>query len=122
MCSSDLTVKAGPSRLWIKSARNLGIARCGSPLGIPPKRVPIVSTGSLKKYTASVPRIRATIGPGMRAETARQTIRVRTVNTASAVVEKPKPIEVHVDRPFIFAIQHAPSGACLFLGRVTDPR
>ncbi|HEY5812245.1 MAG TPA: serpin family protein [Terrimicrobiaceae bacterium] len=35
--------------------------------------------------------------------------------------EKPKPIEVRVDRPFLFAIQHRPSGACLFLGRVTDP-
>jgi serpin B len=35
---------------------------------------------------------------------------------------QPKPIEVKVDRPFLFAIQHAPSGACLFLGRVTDPR
>jgi serpin B len=36
--------------------------------------------------------------------------------------EKPKPIEVRVDRPFLFAIQHRPSGACLFLGRVVDPR
>lgn len=35
--------------------------------------------------------------------------------------EKPKPIEVRVDRPFLFAIQHRPSGACLFLGRVTNP-
>jgi serpin B len=35
---------------------------------------------------------------------------------------KPKPIEVKVDRPFLFAIQHRPSGACLFLGRLTDPR
>ena len=34
----------------------------------------------------------------------------------------PKPIEVKVDRPFVYAIQHVPSGACLFLGRVTDPR
>jgi serpin B len=34
----------------------------------------------------------------------------------------PKPVEVRVDHPFLFAIQHAPSGACLFLGRVTDPR
>jgi serpin B len=34
----------------------------------------------------------------------------------------PPPIEVKVDRPFIYAIQHAPSGVCLFLGRVTDPR
>jgi serpin B len=32
------------------------------------------------------------------------------------------PIEVRVDRPFLFAIQHRPSGACLFLGRMTDPR
>jgi serpin B len=40
----------------------------------------------------------------------------------SAVIEKPKPVEVRVDRPFVFAIQHRTSGACLFLGRVTDPR
>jgi serpin B len=33
-----------------------------------------------------------------------------------------KPIEVRVDRPFLFAIQHRPSGACLFLGRIVDPR
>jgi serpin B len=36
--------------------------------------------------------------------------------------EKPKPIEVRVDRPFLFAIQHRPTGACLFIGRVVDPR
>jgi len=41
----------------------------------------------------------------------------------SAVVEKkPKPIEVRVDRPFLFAVQHRASGACLFLGHVSDPR
>jgi serpin B len=34
----------------------------------------------------------------------------------------PKPIEVRVDRPFFYAIQHVPSGACLFMGRITDPR
>jgi len=32
-----------------------------------------------------------------------------------------KPIAEHVDRPFLFAIQHRPSGACLFLGRMTNP-
>jgi serpin B len=32
------------------------------------------------------------------------------------------PPEVKVDRPFVCAIQHVPSGVCLFLGRVTDPR
>jgi serpin B len=34
----------------------------------------------------------------------------------------PPPIEVKVDRPFAYAIQHVPSGVCLFLGRVADPR
>ncbi len=33
-----------------------------------------------------------------------------------------QPPEVHVDHPFLFAIQDRKSGACLFLGRVTDPR
>jgi serpin B len=33
-----------------------------------------------------------------------------------------EPIVVKVDHPFLFAIQHRGSGACLFLGRVTDPR
>ncbi|WP_395739660.1 serpin family protein [Prosthecobacter sp.] len=36
--------------------------------------------------------------------------------------ERPKPLEIKADRPFLFAIQHAMSGACLFLGRVGDPR
>ena len=40
----------------------------------------------------------------------------------SAIVRRSPPIEVKVDRPFVYAIQHVPSGACLFLGRVTDPR
>ncbi|MDB6057407.1 MAG: Proteinase inhibitor serpin [Verrucomicrobiales bacterium] len=35
--------------------------------------------------------------------------------------EPPKPIEVRIDHPFLFAIQHRDTGACLFLGRVTDP-
>jgi serpin B len=41
---------------------------------------------------------------------------------ATAIVEKPKPVELKADRTFLFAIQHAPSGMCLFLGRVSDPR
>ena len=41
---------------------------------------------------------------------------------AIAIVEKPKPIELKADRPFLFAIQHAENGACLFFGRVSDPR
>lgn len=32
------------------------------------------------------------------------------------------PVEVRVDHPFIFAIQHRASGMCLFLGHLADPR
>jgi len=42
--------------------------------------------------------------------------------TAAAALEPPKPIEVKVDRPFLFAIQHVQTGTCIFLGRVVDPR
>jgi serpin B len=42
------------------------------------------------------------------------------MRAASAV--SARPVEVHLDHPFLFAIQHRQSGACLFLGRVTDPR
>jgi serpin B len=45
------------------------------------------------------------------------------VMAAGAALRKaPPPPEVKVDHPFIFAIQHVESGACLFLGRVMDPR
>jgi serpin B len=40
----------------------------------------------------------------------------------AAAMAGPKPVEVNVDHPFLFAIQHVPSGACLFLGRLIDPR
>jgi serine protease inhibitor len=41
---------------------------------------------------------------------------------ASAIMRPPEPVEVKVDHPFIFAIQHRASGACLFLGHVANPR
>jgi serpin B len=47
---------------------------------------------------------------------------VAMMRAAAMVGPKPKPVEVRVDHPFLFAVQHRPSGACLFLGRVTDPR
>ncbi|HEY2344183.1 MAG TPA: serpin family protein [Chthoniobacteraceae bacterium] len=41
---------------------------------------------------------------------------------AGAAMRPVKPMEVHVDHPFVFAIQEVQTGACLFLGRLTDPR
>jgi serpin B len=40
---------------------------------------------------------------------------------AAARPNPPKPIEVRVDHPFFFAVQHFASGVCLFFGSVTDP-
>jgi serpin B len=42
--------------------------------------------------------------------------------TRSAIMHPTEPVEVKVDHPFIFAIQHRASGACLFLGHVANPR
>ena len=39
----------------------------------------------------------------------------------TSIINVPPPLEVRVDRPFLFAIQHRASGACLFFGRVMDP-
>jgi serpin B len=44
------------------------------------------------------------------------------VEEGDGAAAPPERIEVRVDHPFIFAIQHVPSGECLFLGRVEDPR
>jgi serpin B len=33
----------------------------------------------------------------------------------------PEPVSLTVDRPFVFVIRDAPTGAVLFMGRVTDP-
>ncbi len=41
--------------------------------------------------------------------------------TTTAVTTPPPLVEVHVDRPFLFAIQHRGTGACLFFGRISNP-
>jgi serpin B len=41
---------------------------------------------------------------------------------ARGIVPEARIPEIHVDHPFLFAIQHVPTGTCLFLGRMNDPR
>lgn len=55
-------------------------------------------------------------------EAAAATAAIFTLSGSAARRAEQPPIEVRADRPFLFAIQHVESGACLFLGRVTDPR
>lgn len=45
---------------------------------------------------------------------------VAMVRVTSALPEQP--VQVRVDRPFLFALQHRSTAACLFLGRLVDPR
>jgi serpin B len=53
-------------------------------------------------------------------EAAAATAAVMAMTTS--MIQPEQPVEVKVDRPFLYAIQHVPSGVCLFIGRVTDPR
>jgi serine protease inhibitor len=48
-------------------------------------------------------------------------VTVVTARAVSAVVGPP-PFHLIFDRPFTWAIEHAPSGTLLFLGRVRHPR
>ena len=67
MAPSMATVKAGASNGRVMLNCNWGKLKAGSPLGMPPKRLPMVSTGSDgKRTTATVPSSSATIEPGTR--------------------------------------------------------
>jgi len=55
-------------------------------------------------------------------EAAAATAVIMAVGAAMRAELPPPPIEVRVDRPFLFAIQDVSSGTCIFLGRLTDPR
>jgi serine protease inhibitor len=45
-----------------------------------------------------------------------------TMMLATGMRKPEQPIEIRVDRPFVYLIQEVSSGVCLFIGRVTDPR
>ncbi|MFM1944373.1 MAG: hypothetical protein RI897_3355 [Verrucomicrobiota bacterium] len=55
-------------------------------------------------------------------EAAAATAVIKAVPTSINPAPPPEPTIVRVDRPFLFAVQHRSSGACLFMGRVADPR
>jgi hypothetical protein len=79
-------VTVGDTSVRIRSGRKRGICTAGSPAGIPPNRLPIVSTGNPASAATAVPPTRATMYPGTRGIRRFQiTIDSRTP-TASAVV------------------------------------
>jgi serpin B len=55
-------------------------------------------------------------------EAAAATVVVASKSSGGGPPDAEEPVKVKVDRPFLFAVQHLQSGACLFIGRVTDPR
>ena len=59
------SVRAGMNRKRAVSQLSSGRAKAGSSAGMPPKRLPIVSTGRPSVDTAMLPRISATMEPGM---------------------------------------------------------
>ena len=71
---SIATVNAGRKRVGIRPGRNCGIATCGSPDGMPPNRLPTVSTPPPRISTAAVPPTSATIAPGTRGRKRRSRI------------------------------------------------
>jgi serine protease inhibitor len=48
-------------------------------------------------------------------------VTVVTAMRASAMLEPPQPFHIVFDRPFTWAVEHAETGALLFLGRVHHP-
>ena len=44
-----------------------------------------------------------------------------TAFSAEIQSEPPPPVEVTINRPFIFLLRHSDTGAVLFMGRVLDP-
>jgi serpin B len=55
-------------------------------------------------------------------ETEAEAATAAVVAATTSMVRPSEPIEIKVDRPFLYAIRHVPSGICLFLGRATDAR
>ncbi|RMC22690.1 hypothetical protein DUI87_00283 [Hirundo rustica rustica] len=41
--------------------------------------------------------------------------------SAAVVYSRMAPLEIHLDRPFLFLIRHLPTGTVLFVGQVTEP-
>jgi serine protease inhibitor len=48
-------------------------------------------------------------------------VTVVTARAVSAQLDTPPPFDLRLDRPFLWAIEHRPTGTLLFMGIVTDP-
>ena len=77
--------------------------------------------GEKKRRGEDATELLATLGAlSARTEAAAATAVV--MMTTTSITNTEPPVEVHVDRPFLFVIQDRASGACLFLGRITNPQ
>ena len=85
MAPSIATVRAGEMSCRIRSGRNAGRCTLGSPPGIPPNRLPIVSTGRLARVATIVPPSSAISVGGTRGANRTTAIMVSSDTDASAV-------------------------------------
>ncbi len=85
MAPSIATVMAGEISCRIRSGRKAGTCRLGSPPGIPPNRLPIVSTGRPASTAATVPPSSATSVGGTRPANRTTPIIVSSDTDASTV-------------------------------------
>ena len=72
MAPSSAIERIGPARLRTTSQSKAGTPKGGSVRGMPPNRLPMVSTFRPNTLTARVPRTITTTVPGMRASHRRQ--------------------------------------------------
>jgi hypothetical protein len=83
---SIATVSVGDSSVRIRSGRKRGMWNAGRPDGMPPNRVPIVSTPRWAALTITVPATRATTYPGTRGTYRFHTTMSRTTPIPTAAV------------------------------------
>jgi len=96
--------------------RQIGMLRALSPLNA---EFPGISTSRPPLYISSV-RQRTWLvmdEDGTQAAAATEA----SANPFGSAPSPPKPVIIRADRPFLFMIQHVPTGACLFMGRFSDP-
>ena len=117
---------------WSKGFGNVGLPRFSTTSSLELAR-PLIDLGLGPAFTDSADLDELIVGPGRKAlQRVLQRARVdvdeegtraaaTTAVTARAVAFRQPDFQITFDRPFTWAVEHAPSGTLLFVGRVLNP-